>query len=547
MRTTKWAPVVIAAAIAATTRAGQSPRVPSAVVDLRSSGGAGMVTAKWMYADADIIGVGNRWPGPDNKASGAENTTHTLSLTARDFRAVRAASVPISAASLEQRRSPGKVAFGWYTLEFIVPQRIGDVDTAGATLVLEIVVDDYAEVWADGRANAVLGGSRGPLVSGWNSPSRVLLTRDAVPGTTHTVSILAANGPFSDPPSNFVWVRSATLDVYTGERELTGEPVETTIARSDPSLDDIIAPGTKIERVASGFVFGEGPVWVPAQHDPVHYGGGGAGGYLLFSDPNQNVIHRYDPDGDVDGSVTTYRTKSGYTGADIGRYFQPGSNGLALDGQGRLTICEHGNRRVTRLEKNGALTVIADAYEGKRLNSPNDLVYRSDGTLYFTDPPFGLPRAFDDTAKELPWSGVFRVSPDGQVRLAANDLAAPNGLAFSPDEKFLYVDNWETNRRVILRYEVGRDGSLSNPTTFFDMTGTAGEICLDGLKVDTQGNIFVSGPGGVWIINRSGKHLGTLSGPELPANFAWGDDDKRTLYLTARTGLYRIRCLAQGR
>lgn len=548
MRSAKQAAATLVgwAGVACSTFAGQSPRVPSAVVDLKADSGAAALTARWMYADADIIPATNHWPGPDSKATGSENTTHTLTLTTKDLKAVRAASTPIAPTSLEQRRTPGRVAFGWYTLDFTVPQRVGELDMTGTTLVFEVVVDDYAEVWVDGRANAVLGSSRGPFVSGWNSPTRVLLTRDAVPGKTHTVSILAANGPMSDPPSNFVWVRSATLDVYAGDRERIGEPVETTIMRLDPALDDIIAPGTKIERLATGFVFGEGPVWVPAKDDPVYYGGGGGGGYLLFSDPNQNIIHRFDPNGDVDGSVTVYRSKSGYAGSDIGTYFQPGSNGLALDAQGRLTICEHGNRRVTRLEKNGSLTVIVDRFEDKRLNSPNDLVYRSDGTLYFTDPPFGLPKAFGDASKELPFSGVYLVTSEGTAKLAAKDLAAPNGLAFTPDEKHLYVNNWETNRKVILRYNVAADGSLSNPTTFFDMTNTPGEICLDGMKVDERGNVFVSGPGGVWIISPGGQHLGTISGPELPANFTWGDADGRTLYLTARTGLYRMRTLTPG-
>jgi gluconolactonase len=270
------------------------------------------------------------------------------------------------------------------------------------------------------------------------------------------------------------------------------------------------------------------------------YGGGGKGHYLLFSDPDKNIIHRWDP---VTESVSIFRTKSGYSGgggADMKDYFQPGSNGLALDPQGRLTICEHGNRRVTRLEPNGTLTVLADRYAGKRLNSPNDCIYRSDGALFFTDPPFGLPKAFSDPRRELDISGVYCLRGDS-LTLAAADLAAPNGLAFSPDETHLYVDNWEEDRKVILRYDVAPDGTLSNPTTFFDMTHVKGEICLDGLKVDPSGTLLVSGPGGVWVISKEGKHLGTITPPELPANFAFGDADGRTLYMTARTGLYRMR------
>jgi gluconolactonase len=265
------------------------------------------------------------------------------------------------------------------------------------------------------------------------------------------------------------------------------------------------------------------------------------GGYLLFSDPNNDTIYRWTQD----GQVYVYRTKSGYAGYDIGEYGQPGSNGLTLDKVGRLTINEHGNRRVTRLEKNGVVTVLADRYEGKRLNSPNDLVYRSDGALYFTDPPFGLPRFYDDPRKELPYSGVFCLI-DGKLKLVSTDLKGPNGLAFSPDEKYFYVDNWDEKKKVVMRYEVNPDGTLSNGKVFFDMTDAPGEDALDGMKVDQKGNIYVSGPGGLWILSPDGRHLGTIIGPEHPHNFAWGDDDGKALYMCARTGLYRIRLKLPG-
>jgi gluconolactonase len=243
--------------------------------------------------------------------------------------------------------------------------------------------------------------------------------------------------------------------------------------------------------------------------------------------------------------VSVHRTKSGYAGVDIGDYKQPGSNGLAIDRDGRLTVAEHGNRRVSRIEANGVVTVLADRYEGRRLNSPNDLVYKSDGSLYFTDPPFGLPKAYDDPRKELPYSGVFRWS-DGRLQLLATDLAGPNGLAFSPDEKFLYVTNWDTAHKVVTRYEVAADGALRSGRVFFDMTSAPGEEALDGIKVDRSGNLFVSGPGGVWIVSAEGRHLGTIRAPELPANMAWGDADGRTLYMTGRTSVYRLRLQVGG-
>ena len=189
-----------------------------------------------------------------------------------------------------------------------------------------------------------------------------------------------------------------------------------------------------------------------------------------------------------------FREKSGYEGADIAEYGQPGSNGLTFEQQCRLTINQNGNLRVVRLESDGTLTVLADKFEGKRLNSPNDLVYRSDGMLYFTDPPFGLPKFFTDPRKELPFSGVF-AAKDGKIQLVSQDLAGPNGLAFSPDEKFFYVDNWDDHKKVVMRYEVQPDGTLKNGKLFFDMTNAGTEDALDGMKVDKAGNLYVSGPG----------------------------------------------------
>jgi gluconolactonase len=189
--------------------------------------------------------------------------------------------------------------------------------------------------------------------------------------------------------------------------------------------------------------------------------------------------------------------------------------------------------------------VLADRYQGKRLNSPNDLVYRSDGTLYFTDPPFGLPKFFDDSRKELPYSGVFSLH-QGKLQLISTDFTGPNGIAFSPDEKYLYVTNWDDKKKVIMRYEAQPDGTVTNGKLFFDMTSTPGEDALDGMKVDQQGNLYVSGPGGLWVISAEGKHLGTIIAPKHPHNMAWGDEDGKTLYLCARSGLYRIRLNIAG-
>jgi gluconolactonase len=501
--------------------------LPAALVDLRTDAGANAVQAEWRYSDVSITEVAHRDPGPDLRASGAPNRTNDIMphAQAADFDDSRWQVV--RPAELERRRSHGRLAFGWYRTRITLPEKVGTVAVRGSTVVLEVVLDDYAEIWVDGKLPLVLGQTGNGAIHGFNAPSRVVLTTDARPGERFQLAIFGINGPISSPPSNFIWIRSATLDVYPmGLGETTSAPAK--IVRLSPQLDHVVPRGARLEKLAGGFQFLEGPVWHPD-------------GYLLFSDPNANTIYRWSPE----GSVSVYRAKSGYTGVDIGRYHQPGSNGLSLDPDGRLTINEHGNRRVTRLERNGSITVLADRYRGKRLNSPNDLVYRSDGSLYFTDPPFGLPETFDDPAKELPFSGVYRVAND-TVTLLTSELRGPNGIAFSPDEEYLYVDNWDLARKVLMRYKVRPDGTLGRGTVFHDFTASREPVALDGIKVDAEGDVYVSAPGGVWILSPAGKALGRIVPPEHDANFAFGDADGRSLYLTASTGLYRIRLGVPG-
>jgi gluconolactonase len=497
--------------------------LPAAVVDLRTDEGAALVQARWRYSDVKVTEIDHHAPGPDLKPSGPPNRTNDITPHAEAADFDDSAWETIEPASLENRRSNGKLAFNWYRTTVTLPRTVAGFDVSGSTVVFELVIDDYAEIWVDGKLPLVLGQTGGQLIKGFNAPNRVVLTRDARPGQRIQLAIFGVNGPISHPPVNFIWIRSATLDFYRPGQVGGAQATTAKVVRLDPSLDRVIAPGAKLEKLAGGFQFIEGPVWHPD-------------GYLLFSDPNANTIYRWSPE----GSVSVFRTKSGYSGFDIGEYHQPGSNGLTLDRNGLLTINEHGNRRVTRLERPGNITVLADRYEGKRLNSPNDLVYRSDGTLYFTDPPFGLPKAFDDPRKELPFSGVYMVK-DGQVTLLTKELSGPNGIAFSPDERYLYVDNWDLSRKVLMRYEVQPDGTIANGGVFYDFTKDPEPVALDGIKVDEQGNVYVSAPGGVWILSPAGKALGRIVPPEHDANFAFGDTDGKTLYLTASTGLYRIR------
>jgi len=300
------------------------------------------------------------------------------------------------------------------------------------------------------------------------------------------------------------------------------------IVRLDSALDAIVAESAAIEKLAGGFSFTEGPVWIPE-------------GYLLFSDIPENTIYKWSPD----TGIEVFRKPSGCYRTGVAPGVFRGSNGLTLDAQGRLTICEHGNRRVTRLEADGSLTVLASHFEGKRLNSPNDLVYKSDGALYFSDPPYGFPKQDDDREKELDFCGLYRLA-GGELQLLYKDLRRPNGLGFSPDEKYLYVSNSDPQRRIWMRFEVQGDGSIANGEVFYDVTNEAAAGSPDGLKVDKQGNLYCTGPLGVWIFTPDGKLLGRIEPPERPANCHWGGADAKTLYITAQTSLYRIRTNIEG-
>lgn len=507
---------------------------PDAMVDLASREGVQLIQGQWRYHDVKIMDADSREVGPDLKPSGKPSKTYDYSPHAGGLDFDDSQWEHIDATTLDQRRSTAKVCFNWYRINVTIPEKIGTFSTAGSTIAFEIVIDDYAEVWVDGKMPRILGQTGGSAIKGFNAPNRIIIKRNAQPGQHIQLAVFGINGPISYSPENFIWIKSATLDFYKSPKVAISETAAQ-ITRDDAALDEIVSPDAKIEKLAGGFLFTEGPIWIPRSAD--------SDGYLLFSDPNNNVIYRWTQD----GQLSIFMTKSGYRGFDIGEYGQPGSNGLTLDKEGRLTINQHGNRCVARMEKNGQFTVLADSYEGKRLNSPNDLVYKSDGALYFTDPPFGLPKFFDDARKELPYSGVFRVSPGGKnIQLLTKELSGPNGLAFSPDEKYFYVDNWDDKKKIVMRYEVDADGTLSNGKVFFDMTSASGKDALDGLKIDERGNLYVSGPGGLWIISPEGKHLGTIAGPEHPHNFAWGDDDGKTLYLCAKTGLYRIRLNIPG-
>jgi len=290
-----------------------------------------------------------------------------------------------------------------------------------------------------------------------------------------------------------------------------GAGEEGSVVVISPEFRKLVPENAKIEKIAGGFQFTEGPLW--------H-----RGGFFLFSDTHAESILKWTPD----GKVSTYRKVPG------------GSNGLTFDNDGRLIAVEYGMHRLTREEKDGSITVLVDSYQGKRLNTCNDVVVKSDGSVYFTDPTYGVK----PEDREISFQGVYRLDPDGKVTLLVDDFQQPNGLAFSPDEKVLYIA--DSSKRLHIRaFDVKPDGTLANGRIFAEMrTGEPGGP--DGMKVDSKGNLWSTGQGGIWVFDKTGKHLGTIKPPEIPANCAWGDKDGKTLYMTARTGLYRIRTNAKG-
>jgi gluconolactonase len=288
------------------------------------------------------------------------------------------------------------------------------------------------------------------------------------------------------------------------------------ITRIDPALDALVDPNATVERLAGDLGFLEGPLWMQE-------------GHLLFSDLLKNTVWKYVPG----GKPEAFLTKAGWDKDEPPKVTHFGPNAMVLDSQGRLILCQQGNRQVIRIEKDGSRTLIADRFEGKRLNGPNDIIRAKDGSIYFSDPPYGLPRRSD---AELPFCGVYRLR-DGKLDVMTKDLSVPNGLAFSPDERYLYVADGST----IKRFDVQKDGTIANPAVFFDLATVSRRGTPDGFRVDSLGNIFTSGPAGVYVVSPEGKHLGTINVPESPANCTFGGKDGRTLFITARSGLYSVQ------
>lgn len=312
-----------------------------------------------------------------------------------------------------------------------------------------------------------------------------------------------------------------------GSRALVGG-----VERLDPALDNLVPPDAQLEQLAEGFIWAEGPVWRRS------------GDYLLFSDIPGNAIHRWS---EADGLEVFLRPAGHVTPDPPG--WELGSNGLAFDDEDRLVMADHGNRQIARLDETDYTKItLVDSYDGRRLNSPNDLIFHSNGDIYFTDPPYGLDGLHDSPVQELDFAGVYRLQPSGEVTLLTQELSFPNGIALSPDERTLYVASSESERAIWMAYDVQDDGTIANGRVLLDVTHLVGDDrpgVPDGMTVDRDGNLFATGPGGVFVITPDGQHLGTIETGEPTANVAFGDDGS-TLYVTANTLLLRVELNTTG-
>jgi gluconolactonase len=305
-------------------------------------------------------------------------------------------------------------------------------------------------------------------------------------------------------------------------------PFNMSVERLDPALDALIAPGTKVEKLAEGFNWSEGPTWYK--------------GSVVFSDVPENIVYQWKP-GATKAEV--WLKPSGLTTPTPG-FREQGSNGLAVDAKGNLILCQHGDRRIARMVEHGKFETIAGQIDGKKFNSPNDLAFRKNGDIYFTDPPYGLEGLNKSPIKQTEWNGVYRVDAAGKVTLLTKEVSFPNGIGFSPDEKTLYVAN--SGDKNIMAYDVQADGSIAKGRLFFDAAPLAAKGLkgsCDGLKVDAQGNLWATGPGGVLVLSPAGKHLGTVLTNNATGNCCWGDDGG-TLYITADMYLARVKTKTKG-
>lgn len=490
---------------------GLLPWRPDAVVDLRTHAGAALVRGAWRYRDADLVTVESPSAGPDLGASGPPVRTLDVAPHAEGADVDDAGWEVLDPPDVEARRGRGRVCFAWYRIAVTLPERVGAFPVAGSTVVFEVVVDDYAEVWVDGALPRALGQAGGGVVAGFNVPNRVVVARDARPGQRIQLAVFAMNGPVSASPGNFLWLRTATLDLYTAARARRARPVPAAPVRADGA---VVPHGAVLEQVAGGFDGVTGLVAAP-------------GGGLLLSSPGADAVLRWTPDGEVG----VFRARSG-------------SAGLAVDADGRLTICEPAAGRVVRIEPHGNLTVLAEG-----LDHPRHLAYAPDGALYVTagglhrvapagpPPPRPLATSWQPAGPAAPATLVAGAPPD------------PGGLAVDPPGGLLYLVDGPTvlrTRAPALAAGADQGGAVGEGPARADPVGAAGglEPCwredgpVGALLTGPGGSVLVGVPGGVRVRSADGADLAQVTTPEPPTALAW--DGGGVLFIGTEAGLYRL-------
>ena len=487
---------------------------------------------QWRYSDTTVQETSFVAVGPDLGPSGPANRTYEVIPHAQAADFDDTAWIVLSPPVTQRRLSTGRVCFNWYRITVTLPERVGDLDVAGSTVAFETVVYDYAEVWVNGSQPLAVGNTGGQVVAGFNTPNRVVLTQAARPGQRFTIAVFGINGPISAAPANYIWMRTATLDFYPPARARTGEEAPVQIVPGHPGRDTlgrIVPSRARLERIAGGFEFTEGPVWT-------------RDGALLFSSPNTNTIYRWDA------------ARDGYGVPPLERIYR----------------CRHRPLRPARLER----AHLRSRWTADHLPAREQARDPGRAARQHHRPRRPVRRQAAEQPQRprvcLRRNPVLHrpaVRPARDVRGPEEGIAVQRRLRPSATVRWRWLPrNWPgrmasrcppmsatstsatgiPDRKIVMRYTRDSAGSVTASEEFFDMTGAEGEDAIDGLKVDTAGHVYVCGPSGIWLLSPGGEHLGTLRLPESPHNLAWGDDDARTLYITALTSIYRIRLAIPG-
>jgi gluconolactonase len=498
---------------------------PIATIDLMKEDGLRQVRGQWRTSDVAIV------PSDFNgtKRGVYDYSPHAGAKDFDDFNWPVIPKESLEGEAGESKPHEGRMSFEWYRLTVTVPERIGDIETTGSTVVFDTTIDDYSEIWVNGELLRWIGEVGAGTISGFNAPNRLVIGRNVKPGQKIQIAVFAINGPISAAPANTVFMRKGTrLDFYccmSGPVALDPVPdVNSSIEDPDNTglAPQVINRDPHLKKLAEGL----GPTSSAAWSEK---------GYLIFNNVDTGVLYRYDP---VNARVSIFSpyANASRIGGDTTGATRP--KAIAFDPQGALVVAQEGKHNIVRINQDGTESVIADSHQGVPLNGPAALVYRADGILYFTDLYTNHASSSDPTAPEARHSGVYSLS-NGQFRLLADDLPTPVALALSPRGRFLYVLDSET--KVVMRYCTNVDGSVAKGEVFFDLAALSSYSPATAIAVGQRGDVYIAGPGGIAILSPQAKYLGAIVLQNGPRTIAWGDPASRALFLTAADGLYQLR------